>query len=304
MEHCFLQSPEWEKIQRLAGRKTWRVHDILLIGHALTPRLSYLYCPRPLFESESLREEDLFMRIKEIAVAEKAVFLKIDLKDPIPEKWRSRIRVVRSVGVQPVKSTIVDLDKSEEELLSNMHEKTRYHIRLAERKGIEVSTVPFRDIGKDVDAFWMLMRETAARNAFFLHKKEYYQSLFKAQSDLFSNELFFATLKGKVLAAALVNFYQPSKMAVYLHGASSRDQKELKAPHLLHWRIMQEAKKRGLKGYDFWGIDEQKWPGVTRFKLGFGGKRIAYPQPIDMLYRPWFYAGYRFYKIWKKLLRH
>ena len=303
MEHGFLQSPEWEKIQNLAGRKTMRAGGILLIRHEFTRYFSYLYCPRPIFKNEP-PEEDLFTQIKKIAVAERAVFLKIDPQDPIPEKWNSRIRMRYSTSLQPAESVIMDIAQSEEKLLLGMHEKTRYNIRLAERKGVEVSKMPFGDIKRDFEVFWTLMRETAQRNTFFLHEKEYYQALFQAQSDLFSNELFFATIKGKVLAVALINFYQPSGMAVYLHGASSRDQKELMAPHLLHWRIIQEAKKRGLKGYDFWGIDEQKWPGVTRFKMGFGGKRIAYPPSIDMLYRAWRYQGYRFYKAWKKLLRH
>lgn len=302
MEHGFLQSPEWEKIQNLAGRKTWRASGILLIRHEFARYFSYLYCPRPVFKNEPL-QEDFFTQIKKIADAEHAVFLKIDPQDSIPEKWHLRVRMVLSPSVQPRESVMMDLSRSEEELLAGMHEKTRYNIRLAEKRGVEVSKVLFEDLDRDFEIFWTLLRETGIRNTFFLHKKEYYQTLFQAQSNLFSNELFFAVVKGKVLAAALVNFYQPSGMAVYLHGASSRDQKELMAPHLLHWRIIQEVKKRGLKGYDFWGIDEQKWPGVTRFKLGFSGKRIAYPPSIDILYKPWRYKGYRFYKAWKKLLR-
>lgn len=303
MENCFLQSAEWEKIQQCAGRKTFRVGGVLLIRHEVARYFSYLYCPRPLFKKESPEEERLFMQIKKIAVAERAVFLKIDPQNSIPEKWNLRTGMVRSTTTQPQESVIIDLLRSENDLLRGMHEKTRYNIRLAEKKGVEVSKVRCEDVGRDFEIFWTLLGETGARNAFFLHKKEYYRALFQAQSDLFSNELFFAVIEGNVRAAALVNFYQPSGMAVYLHGASSRDQKELMAPYLLHWRIIQEAKKRGLKGYDFWGIDEQKWPGITRFKLGFGGKRIAYPPSVDMLYRPWMYQGYRFYQVWKKLLR-
>ena len=89
----------------------------------------------------------------------------------------------------------------------------------------------------------------------------------------------------------MINFYGDT--ATYLHGASSRKNKELMAPHLLHWRIIQEAKKRGLGQYDFGGIDEKKWPGVTRFKIGFGGSVVEYPPSVDIIYKPILYKIYR-----------
>ena len=64
------------------------------------------------------------------------------------------------------------------------------------------------------------------------------------------------------------------------------------APHFLQWRQILEAKKRGKNRYDFWGIDEKKWPGVTRFKRGFGGKEITYIGAWDLIYRPIWYKIY------------
>ena len=140
--------------------------------------------------------------------------------------------------------------------------------------------------------FLGLLEETARRDGFHLHEKEYYKKLLEACSPQFSNELFFAEYKGEVLAAALVNFYD--SQASYLHGASSRAHKEIMTPFLLHWRIIQEAKKRGCRTYDLWGIDEEKWPGVTRFKKGFGGEIVEYPESVDVVYRPLLYKMYRF----------
>ncbi|TSC74000.1 MAG: methicillin resistance protein, partial [Parcubacteria group bacterium Gr01-1014_33] len=115
----------------------------------------------------------------------------------------------------------------------------------------------------------------------------------------FSNELFFAESEGRILAAALINFYHAQKgesAATYLHGASSHEHREMMAPHLLHWRIIQEAKKRGCGTYDFWGIDEKKWPGVTRFKIGFGGDILEYPESVDVVYKRGLYRLYRFFR--------
>ena len=72
------------------------------------------------------------------------------------------------------------------------------------------------------------------------------------------------------------------------------------APHLLHWRIIQEAKRRGFQYYDLWGIGEKRWPGLTRFKKGFGGEMVHYPPSIEIVYRP---LRYRLYRLARLLRR-
>jgi lipid II:glycine glycyltransferase (peptidoglycan interpeptide bridge formation enzyme) len=71
------------------------------------------------------------------------------------------------------------------------------------------------------------------------------------------------------------------------------------APHLLHWEIIRQAKQLGYHFYDFWGIDEKKWPGLTRFKKGFGGKIIEYPGTFDLVFNKFWYQLYRLGKIFK-----
>jgi lipid II:glycine glycyltransferase (peptidoglycan interpeptide bridge formation enzyme) len=115
-----------------------------------------------------------------------------------------------------------------------------------------------------------------------------------------SNEFFFAKMRedhGEVLAAALVNIDHDlgtdTSSATYLHGASSRSHRELMSPYLLHWRIIQAAKRRNIRYYDFWGIDEKRWPGITWFNTGFGGSHIEYPLSLHIIYRPVWYCVYK-----------
>ncbi len=283
----FLQSVEWGKLQNSVGRKTWRIDNILLIQHRLPFGLNYLYCPKSQAIGDNFLE-----KIGKIAVQGKSVFLKIEpvheLNPPGNYKYR------RSDSLQPRKTIILDLQPKEEELLARMHEKTRYNIGLAERRGVQTRTAD------NFATFWSLLEETSQRDGFQTHVRSYYENLFTTTSENFSNKLFFAEYNGKILAAALINFYKPSGIATYLHGASSREYKEVMAPHLLHWRIIQEAKKRELKFYDFWGIDEIKWPGLTRFKKGFGGEVIEYPSATDIIYRPRWYKLYQLAKGLKK----
>ena len=314
---CFLQSREWEEIQRAVGRKTWRQEGALIIRHDLGLGLNYLYCPRPDFGPQQ-PGVGFFSAARDIAARERSIFLKIDPIHAI-RMPTAGVYAREAASIQPRRTIVIDLRKSEAEILGAMHEKTRYNIRLAERKGVRIrkfTPTPKVGVGagesgirrtEDFQIFWRLLRETASRDGFCTHPRAYYEKMLTVRSDAFSNELFFAEYGGEALAAALVNFYHPASgvqpsgdwSATYLHGASSRRHREVMAPHLLHWRIMREAKKRGVASYDLWGIDEQKWPGVTRFKRGFGGAEIAYPASVDVVYRPWWYRAYRVGELWK-----
>lgn len=294
MQKIFLQSPEWENIQKKLGRKTRRIQDCLVIEHCVPLGFKYLYAPRPDIENE----EDFFSSAERIAKKEGHIFLKVDPVLPV-----SYPKKISSHALQPQKTIICNLEKSEAELLSAMHEKTRYNIRLAERKGIRIADSGWQRVGsedreKKLDIFWTMLRNTAERDGFHTHEKSYYEKLLGGYSEYFSNELFFAEHEGQPIAAALINFYK--KTATYLHGASSLEHRNLMAPHLLHWRIMQEAKKRGFAEYDFWGINDNRWPGVTRFKRGFGGKEVVYPESFDIIYRKSYYTLYSLVRAYKK----
>ena len=283
----FLQSPEWEDFQKLEGRKTWRVDGSLVIRHELPLGFNYLYCPHP----EAITDK-LLAGASEIAREEKPIFLKID---PL-EKFKvqsSKFKIKFANSIQPRKTIVIDLQKPEDDILKSTHEKTRYNIRLAEKGGVDVlihSGASRKDLP---ELFFRLLRETASRDKFKTHMREHYERLLSVRSENFWNELFFAEYERKIVAAAIINFYKPTAAATYLHGASSREFREVMAPHLMHWRIIQEAKKLGFKHYDMWGVDEKRWPGVTRFKKGFGGAEVEYPRSVDAVYRSVVYSLYR-----------
>lgn len=294
----FLQSDGWELFQKSLGRKTWRTKGVLVIRHDLPLGFNYLYSPHPQFSGPGALEN--LSEVEKIAKSEKSIFLRIDpaaISLKLGSILNTKYTILDTRSVQPRKTVILDLQKSESELLRGMHEKTRYNIRLAEKRGVSVFLYT-KESRKDLpDVFFKLLEETSRRDKFHLHERGYYEKLLATGSKNFINELFFAEYERKIVAAALVNFYKDKNpVATYLHGASSRGQKEVMAPHLLHWRIIQEAKERGFATYDFWGIDDKRWPGLTRFKKGFGGTTVEYPQSADIIYRPMRYKIYRFAK--------
>jgi peptidoglycan pentaglycine glycine transferase (the first glycine) len=287
MEKSFLQSKEWLDFQKLLGRKTWQIEGISTIRYNLPFKKSYLYSPR--CEGKFLSEKFL-NEIKNIAKNENAIFLKVEPIDFFGASLQ-KYGFIKSHNIQPQKTLILDITKSEQELLEKMHPKTRYNIQLAQRKGVKFQTsIPRIQNFKD---FWRLMEETTKRGGFRSHPKEYYRKLLEAPGV----ELFVAEFENKIIAANIVVFY--NKQAIYLHGASDYEQRNLMAAPLLQWEQIKEAKKRGCIEYDFWGIDETKWPGVTRFKKSFHGKEIVYPGAFDLVFQPFWY---KIYKIARKIL--
>ncbi len=298
----FLQTKEWLDFQKNVGRKTWRFDDgkirANIIQHDLPFGKNYLYIPHGpeiSFDeiSGGIKNElaQFVAYLKNLARENKSIFIKIEpLDDKVIELLHSFGFKKSSKEIQPHRSAVVNLDKSEEELLSAMHHKTRYNIKVAEKYGLKFV------VGNNIDVFWKLLKHTAKNDNFSTHPKEYYEKLCSVPG--LKVETVFIQHEGVSIAGALLLAYGDT--VYYLHGAMDRNQKykPMMAPHLLHWEIIKWAKGYGLKNYDLWGINAQKWPGVTRFKLGWGGRQVEYPGAFDM---PVSKIWYLIYKITRKI---
>jgi len=281
----FLQSKKWADFQKSLNRKNWRIQDVNIIKIDLPLNKNYLYSPRcgDDFLSISFLDE-----VKKLARQENSIFLKIELGIAVDEKKLQELGFTESKQIQPNKTLILDISKSEKELLNEMHQKTRYNIRLAEKKGIVIEKSK-----KSFEDFWELVQKTTKRDNFKPHPKRYYRKIMHVPGI----ELFIAKYDNKVVAANIILFYKGT--AFYLHGASDYKYRNLMAPHLLQWHQVLEAKKQGCNKYDFWGIDSKKWPGVTRFKKGFNGKEITYFGAYDLVFNSFWY---KIYNIARKIL--
>jgi lipid II:glycine glycyltransferase (peptidoglycan interpeptide bridge formation enzyme) len=217
------------------------------------------------------------------------------------ERVSGMTRYVKTANVQPSQTLILDLKKEPEKLLAAMHEKTRYNIRLAEKKGVRVYAASGKEDSFEI--FWDLLQETTERDAFRSHDKTYYRTMLETLAgDPAANgktrpvaKLAFAEHDGRVLAANLMIYF--GKTVTYLHGASSRVQREVMAPYLLHWQLIREARSWGYDAYDFWGVapenePDHPWAGITRFKRGFGGTYVEYPGAFDLPISRFWYTLY------------
>ncbi|MFH1129355.1 MAG: peptidoglycan bridge formation glycyltransferase FemA/FemB family protein [Patescibacteria group bacterium] len=311
----FLQSDQWAKFQNLIGRETFKIDGIYVIKYSLPFGKSYLYSPRC---ASNCVSDSFIEKIKTIAKRENAIFFKMEPSYAKASEGEFEIllknfKFKKSNNVQPLQTIVLDLTESEEELLNQMHPKTRYNINLAQKKEIKIRRGKTDD---DFDRFWGLMQKTSQRDNFKSYSRAYYEEMLEIPEV----ELFLAEYKNEAIVANIVLFYE--NQAIYLHGASSYEYRNLMAPYLLQWEQIKEAKRIGCTMYDFWGINEQKWPGVTRFKRGFGpktdlkpdgfglgsdpnpescrgGQEITYPGAYDLVFKPFWY---KIYKLAKKIL--
>ncbi len=177
-------------------------------------------------------------------------------------------------SLQPSRTVIVTLDKTEEDLLATMKQKTRYNVRLAEKKGVVIK----KREDSSLEIFWQLLQETAERNEVTFYSKSYFEHLFTAVGE--GVQCFEAVYEGKTIASLLLVL--SGTTATYLFGASANAYRNTMANYLLHWQAMLFAKKQGYKTYDFWGISDgtahtARWEGITRFKTSWGGEEVSYP---------------------------
>lgn len=200
--------------------------------------------------------------------------------------------------IQPPRTIIIDLTADEEEILMRMKSKTRYNIRLAGRKGVEVST------WSDIAAFAVMMEETADRDEFGAHDKAYFRKAYDLFHPSGACELFVAEVDSLPVAAIMV--FKRGGRAWYLYGASRSFHREKMPTYALQWQAMRWAKANGCTSYDLWGIpnyDEHEledqftersdglW-GVYRFKRGFGGEVSRTMGAWDLVLDPLRYRMY------------
>lgn len=294
----FLQTESWLKFQEVAEHKVWRFDNgqirANIIKYFLPLGKSYFYIPHgPEINLSGMESgikdklNDFVNHIKKLSSEEGAIFIKMEpIDDSVIELLYRRGFRRSSRQIQPYKTVIVDLSLSEEHLLGKMHHKTRYNINLSQRKNLKIVE------SQDSDAFWKLLSKTSAKDNFSTHPKNYYSEMinFFREDKEAEVKLFLVDLEGKPIAGEMLMLYEDT--AYYIHGAMDRDYKNLMAPYFMHWEVMKWAKLRGYLNYDFWGIDFRKWPGVSRFKLGWGGEIKERPGSFDLVILPLWYFSY------------
>lgn len=313
-----LQSWAWGELK---GRFGWTALRLQVNGAAaqvlfrrLPFGLTIAYIPKgPVIDWTNTHQgQALLTTIHAEAKKRRAIFLKVEphlyhstcLTGSNPAEaaanFLNQAGFIPADTIQPQTSLVINLQHSDEAILAAMKQKTRYNIRLAEKKGVRVRQGQITDVA----TFHELALITASRDGFGVHSLDYYQAAY----ELFAPErcvLLLAEFESEPLAALMAFRY--GQEAYYFYGASANQHRQLMAPYLIQWVAMQWAKQQGCTHYDLWGIPdaglatleaefehrrEGLW-GVYRFKRGFGGQFVQSIGAYDYVYQPLLYQLYK-----------
>jgi len=318
-EKSFLHSWNWGEFNKAMGEEIWRFgiyQSDKLLGVALVIKISakrgtFLFVPHGPVITEGLGIKDkkeilqlLLLEIENIAKEEKASFIRIS---PIWERTEENINLFKNsiakeapIHMHPEVTWELDITPPEENLLMGMRKTTRYLIRQAE-KNPDIQIIKSNN-ADDLNFFWPVYLETAKRHHFVVFPKKY----LKTEFDIFSEDkkilLFLAKYKGEVVSVAIFIFWQDT--CFYHHSGSLSKYNKIPVSYLLQWEAIKEAKNRGCKTYNFWGIapgienesDAQKsrhpWAGLSLFKMGFGGYKKEYVKTQDFIISSKYWLNY------------
>jgi len=329
----FLQSYSWGEVKAATGWQPLRLvvevgGNIIAAASLLKRRLPYigksiLYAPRgPVVDfHDQVLFDAVLAAISKVAREQGAILLKIDPDIPGTDKtveqllrdrgFRLAARGAGFDGVQPRCVFRLDITPPLEELLARMHSKTRYNIRLAEKKGV---TVKSNCTLNDLPVFYELLKETTIRDRFLVRSYSYFATMWREMVERGYAKLFLAYYQGQAVAGTLA-FIMGDK-AWYLYGASSNSYRNVMPNYLLQWTMIQWAKEQGCTIYDFRGVpgdldENNPLYGLYRFKKGFNGVFTEFIGEYDLAYSPFYYwlwhmalpvysRGFRRLFFWKK----
>lgn len=306
-----IQSWEWGEFRESMGLRVLRyglysdgklkiAFQITL--HAIPFTNKYVgYLPKGPFPDKELTEA-----LKKIAKEQNCAFIKVEPNIPasvIPSASEESVSKPRDFSALPRNDKliaqnfhpspkplftkynfIIDLTKSEEELLKNMHHKTRYNIRVAQKHGVIVEE---RTDDEAFEIYLKLYFETTRRQDYHGHNEEYHKKVWQTLKDSGMAKILVAFYKKEPLTAwMLLNF---KDNLYYPYGGSSKSHSEVMANNIICWEAIKLGKKLGLKTFDMWGAlgpnanSNDPWYGFHRFKQGYDGKLVEYIGTYDLV---------------------
>jgi len=279
-----LQSYGWGEVQ---GRAGWQIHRLEVAGPTGTLPVSVqvapvglagrsrIYVPRgPVCAATDLA---LFEQLEQVLVAfgreHRALAIELEVPwlagtVPAGHPW---LGWAPCRPRQPMATVVVDLRPEPDAILASFRDKTRYNVRLAERRGVVV------DEDASLQSLAACIGATESRQRIHLPSPGHLAQVRDQLGE--AGHILAAEVDGEVVAAILTaNF---AGLSIYLYGGATGRYRERMPNQLLQWRAMLQARAEGCHHYDLWGVPENDdprhpWRGLAQFKLGFGGEQIRY----------------------------
>lgn len=298
-----VKKPLWQPIPVII-RDGETIRAVALILKRRLPRVRHciFYIPRgPILDwTDAETAKRLVEAIRTEAKKHRAILVKVDPAVPNGDEIDSTLRGLGFKpspdaeggfgGTQPRSVMKRDIDGTEDEVLASFHQKWRYNIRLAAKKGVVVREAE----RKDLPAIHELYRVTAQRDGFTGRPLSYFERLWDVLGSRELAKFFITELEGQPLSAAICFVLPPQ--CWYVYGASSNEHRNVMPNHAMQWAMMQWAKSKGCTIYDFRGVADETQvqiddhlAGLNRFKAGFAAEVVSYVGEYDLVLSPVWY---------------
>ncbi len=296
-----LKKPAWLPLSVPLDIKGERKAQALVLRRTI-PRTNrtIFYVPRgPILDwSDAETAREMVTKLRALGKSHRAILIKIDpaipstaaLEKLLPELgFRPSPDAANSFGgTQPIYNMKLDIRPPLEDVMQGFHQKWRYNIRLAERKGVTVKIDCTRD---DLKTFHEIYLATAERDGFTGRPLPYFEKMWDTLVEAGLAKLFIAEYEGQALSAAIC--FMLGRQCWYVYGASSNEHRKVMPNHAMQWAMMNWAKERGCEVYDFRGVHDVKpeysgqslmesSDGLVRFKAGFNAELVRYIGEWDL----------------------
>lgn len=290
-----LQSKEWGEFRTKTGLKVVRDGAIQVSIHKIpyTP-WNVGYCPKGPMPDESQVET-----LKKIARENNCIFIKCEPKEEVTSE-KLEVKTLKQLGFVEGRSLftkynfVLDVTPSTDELLASFKQKTRYNIKVAEKKGV---TVEIDDSPEAFERYLELTEETTKRQGFYAHGRTYHNKMWETLHIADIAHLLTARYEGQIITTWVLFKYGDT--LYYPYGASTREHREVMANNLVMWEAIRLAKKWGLTYLDMWGAlgpeadPNDPWYGFHTFKSGYGARHVEYIGTWDYVAKSGIYKLFR-----------
>ena len=315
-EANFLQSSSWGKVYELTGSKVQYLglfDKNTIVGSCVTiiksaRRGRYLEIPGgPLIDWHSTKQVTAMLAtLKDLATTEHCIFVR--MRPNIADTSKNRqIFNHHHLRISPMHlhaehTIMLDLTKTETELLADMRRQTRYEVRRADKLAIRVTSSSTKSAFRE---FYQTQLATAKRQSFIPSSEDFILAQHTAFGD--TAKIYRAELGNKLLATSLIILQSPE--AIYHEAASTPAGRSLPGAYALQWQVIRDAKAAGLKRYNLFGIaphgaTHHRYAGVTTFKKGFGGEEVNYIPAHDLVVNPIRYQLTKSFELIRKKKRN
>ena len=296
MEIPLQQTKKWQKLQSELGEKTIfeENNDYTFMAIEKQTKFgSYLYLPYGPYATTKNAAKAAYKALESLARSKNITFIRIEPQSAnTAEFWLNLPNCQKSRNLSPEETWVLDLSPEMDQIYANMKQNTRNLCKNYAKKGIsiKISENKARDIKILADFHKIIARK---------HKiGAFSEKYLKTEAVQPFSTLYIAYFEKKPIAASL--FFDHDDTRFYMQSASDKDYHKLPATYAILNEAIKDAKEKGLKKFDFWGIAPENapknhpWAGFTNFKKSFGGEEVKYVGTYDLIMKP---VQYKFYKI-------